>query len=180
MAALSGGALMGIGLGLILTVRGSTGGTDMIATVLHTYVLRHISTAQILRGLDIFVIVLEGFVLGIDRMLYSIAALVITTKVADTIIEGIYDARIAFIITEHPDEVAEGIIHLNNGVTGIHATGMYKKTERVILMSVVSKKQIVDLEDFVNQVDPNAFIIISDAREVLGEGFIEDYSNKVT
>ncbi len=179
MAALAGGALMGSGLGLILMVRASTGGTDMIALVLHRYVLRHIPTAQILRGLDAIIILLEGLVFGVNSMLYSIVALIITTKVADTLLEGLNDARTAFIITEHPEEVANGIIELNRGVTGIHAMGMYERTERVILMSVVDKKQIVDLEDLIYHVDPSAFVIISDAREVLGEGFIEDYSKKL-
>ncbi len=179
IAALSGGALMGAGLGLILMVRASTGGTDMIALVLHRYVLRHISTAQILRGLDAVIIILEGLVFGVHSMLYSIAALVISTKVADTILEGQNNARTAFIITEHPTEVADGIIELNRGVTGIRAMGMYEKTDRVLLMSVVDKKQIIDLEDLVYRIDPNAFVIVSDAREVLGEGFIEDYPRKV-
>lgn len=173
LAALFGGVLGGVGLGLVFVVMASTGGTDLLAMIIHKYKPYH-SVPQILIVID-SLIVLAGIIsFGVMKALYAIIAVYITTKVSDGILEGLKFAKMAYIISDHYNEIARQILkELDRGVTGISATGMYSNSEKKMLFCVVSKKEIVELTDIVSRIDPKAFIIVSDAREVTGEGFRE-------
>ena len=101
-------------------------------------------------------------------------AIFITSKVSDALMEGMKYAKAAFVITERYEQVAQALMHsLNRGVTGLSATGMYSGSKKCMLYCVVSKKEIVELKEIVAGIDSRAFVIVSDAREVLGEGFLE-------
>ena len=114
------------------------------------------------------------YVFGIQRALYAIIAVYLVTKVSDSLIEGLKFSKQTFIITEKPDEVARVIMEdLDRGATGICGKGMYSGQEKTIIFCVVNKKEIVKLKELVDDIDPDAFVIVSDAREVHGEGFIE-------
>ena len=173
LACVFGGVISGVGIGLVLYAKATTGGTDMVAVLIQRK-LRHYSVIQILQAVD-GVIVLGGiFAFGLRSGLYAIIAIFITSKVSDALMEGMKYSKAAFIITEHYDEVAQALMQeLNRGVTGLYAKGMYSGGEKCMLYCVVSKKEIVYLKEIVVGIDAHAFVIVSDAREVLGEGFIE-------
>ncbi len=173
LSALFGGVLYGIGIGLVFIGHATTGGTDMVASLIQKKV-RYYTVAQIMQVVDALVVLAGAYVFGVTKALYAVIAIVVITKVSDMLSEGLHFSKVAYIITEKPDEIAQVVMHdLNRGVTGIPAQGMYTGNRRMILYCVVGKKQIVMLKDLVMSLDQNAFVIVTDAREVLGEGFIE-------
>lgn len=173
LSALFGGALQGAGIGMVFIGHATTGGTDMVAALIQRKV-RHYTIAQIMQVVDALVVLAGAYVFGITKALYAVVAIVIITKISDDLTEGLHFSKVAYIITEKPDEIAQAVMAgINRGVTGITAKGMYTGNSRTMLYCVVGKKQIVFLKDLVMELDKNAFVIVTDAREVLGEGFIE-------
>lgn len=173
LTAVYGGILLGAGMGLVFLGRGTTGGTDMMAALIQRR-LRHYTIAQIMQIIDGGIVLLGVWVFGLQKALYAIIAVFIVTKVSDGIIEGLKFSKQAYIITNRPSEIAAMIMEeIDRGVTGISARGMYSGEEKTMLYCVVGKKEIVLLKERVDEIDPNAFVIVSDAREVHGEGFIE-------
>ncbi len=173
LAAVFGGAVGGAGMGLVLMAMTTTGGTDLAAMIIH-HKLKHLSVPSILLFVDSLVVILGVFVFGINKALYAIIAIFISAKVSDGILEGVKFAKIAFIISDHYEEIASKILtDMNRGVTGLKATGMYSNIDKKMLFCVVSKKEIVNVIDIVNKIDQRAFVIVNDVREVMGEGFIE-------
>lgn len=173
LAAVYGGVIQGVGIGLVFLGRGTTGGTDMMAAIIQKY-LKHYSIAQIMQIIDAAVVVIGMYVFGVHKALYAIIAVYLVTKVSDGIIEGLKFSKAAYIITEKPEEISEMVINeLDRGITGIEAKGMYSGQNKLMLFCVVSKKEIVALKERVDEIDPEAFVIVTDAREVHGEGFIE-------
>lgn len=136
--------------------------------------LRHYSVVQVLEAVDGLIVLLGIFVFGLKSGMYAMIAIFIASKVSDALMEGMKYSKAAFIITERYDEVAGELMEqLDRGVTGLNAKGMYSGGEKCMLYCVVSKKEIVALKEIVVGIDRHAFVIVSDAREVLGEGFIE-------
>ena len=173
IAAIFGGVLAGLGIGLVLKADATTGGTDMVASLLQLK-LRHYSIVQIMQVLDNLIVLAGLFIFGMRSALYSVIAIVVATYVSDMVLEGSNYAKGVFIITNKYDEVANRIIkELDRGVTGLYAKGMYTGNDKCMLYCVVSMKEIIKVKDFVAETDPNAFVIVSDVREVLGEGFQE-------
>lgn len=174
LAAIFGGVFSGAGMGLVLRANATTGGTDMVAALIRLRI-RHYNVAQIMQILDGAIVILGFFVFGLRASLYAIVAIYVTTQVSDAILEGFKFSKAAYIITDHYDEIAEALMtELDRGVTGLKATGMYTGKDRCVLYCVVSKKQIVALKELVVEIDPCAFVIVSDVREVLGEGFLDN------
>lgn len=173
LAAVFGGLIGGTGIGLVLLAKATTGGTDMVATLIQHY-LKQYSVIQIMQVLDGLIVLCGFFVFGIRAALYAMVAIFITSKVSDALMEGLKFSKAAFIITEHYDLVAGKILEeLERGVTGLKAKGMYSGEDKCMLYCVVSPKEIVRVKEIVAMVDSAAFVIVSDAREVLGEGFLE-------
>lgn len=173
LAAVFGGVLSGTGMGMILLSKSTTGGTDMVATLIQNY-LKHYSVVQILQVLDALVVLTGFYIFGIRAALYAIVTIFITSKVSDTLMEGFKFSKAAFIISDRYELVSKRILEeLDRGVTGLTAKGMYSGADRCMLYCVVSRKEIVRVKEIVAEVDPKAFVIVSDAREVLGEGFLE-------
>lgn len=173
LAAVYGGLIQGAGIGLVFLGRGTTGGTDMMAALIQKY-MKHYSIAQIMQFIDAAIVLVGMYVFGIHRALYAMIAVYLVTKVSDGIIEGLKFSKAAYIITRKPDEIARMVMEdMDRGITGIMAKGMYSGEEKLMLFCVVSKKEIVYLKERVDEIDPSAFVIVSDAREVHGEGFIE-------
>lgn len=173
LAAVFGGCIGGAGMGLVLLAKAATGGTDMVATLVQHY-LKHYSIVQIMQVLDGLIVFCGFYVFGIRAALYAIAAIFITSKVSDALMEGLNFSKAAFIITDCYELVADRIMEeLDRGVTGINARGMYTGTDKYMLYCVVSRKEIVQVKEIAAGIDPGAFVIVSDVREVLGEGFQE-------
>ena len=173
LAALFGGLFSGAGVGLVLRANGTTGGTDMLAALIHRK-LRHYTVAQIMMVLDGCVVFAGLFLFGIRSTLYAIVAIFVATKVSDSVLEGFNYSKAAYIITDQYEEIAKRIMEeLDRGLTGLSAKGMYTNEDKCVLYCVVSMKEIVVLKELVSEVDRNAFVIVSDVREVLGEGFLE-------
>lgn len=173
IASIFGGVCAGAGIGLVIRVGATTGGTDMVSALIQMK-LRHYSIVQILQLIDALVVVMGLAVFGMRPMLYAIIGIVVQTKVSDLVIGGFNYSKAAYIITNEHKLVAERIMKdLDRGVTGLSARGMYTGEDKCVLFCIVNQKEIVYLKDLVNEVDPHAFVIVSDVREVLGEGFQE-------
>ena len=149
---------------------GTTGGTDLVARLVHKYL--PITMGQALLGSDSMIIVLAGIFFNAELALYALLALLATSKVIDLVQEGLSFAKAAFIITSRSEEVARAIFHeLGRGVTALAGQGMYTGERRPVLISVVAKTEESRLKDLIYGVDSEAFVFITDAHEVLGEGF---------
>nr|WP_302700445.1 YitT family protein [uncultured Blautia sp.] len=173
LVALYGGLLQGVGIGLVFLGGGTTGGTDLLAAIIQNF-MRHHSIAQIMQFVDGAVVLVGMYVFGVERALYAIIAVYLVTKVSDGIIEGLKFSKSVYIITEKPDEVSRMVMEdLDRGITGISAKGMYSGQDKLMLFCVVGKKELVHLKEMIDEIDPNAFVIVGDAREVHGEGFLE-------
>lgn len=173
LTALFGGLISGLGAGLVFASQATTGGTDMLAALIQRAV-PHYSIAQIMQVLDAIIVVVGASIFGVTYALYALIAIFAVAKVSDGIIEGLKFSKVAFIISEKTEEIAKDIIQvMDRGVTSLDARGMYSGARKDVLFCVVSKKEIVQLKALVVGHDSQAFVIVSDAREVLGEGFIE-------
>ena len=173
LAALYGGLISGIGIAMVFRTGNATGGTDLVASLLHRK-FRNYSIAQILLVLDGAVIVAGYYLVGARPALYAVLSVAITTKVSDTILNGMNDSKMLFVVSDHSDEIAEHVLYeMDRGCTAIPAQGMYSDEMRKMLFCVVGKKEVLDFKDCVKELDPHAFVIVTDANEVLGEGFLE-------
>ena len=173
LVAIFGGSLMGIGLGLVFLGGATTGGTDTVAALLQK-AAPHLSVARIMPLLDGMVIVLSLVVFGVRISLYAIAAVVITGYAADRVISGFRNAVQFYIISSKAEEIAQEIMSsIDRGVTKLYAKGMYTQKERPVLMCVVDKRQTAAMKEVVYGIDPNAFLVLADAQEVRGEGFLQ-------
>lgn len=171
LAALFGGVFCGVGFGLVLRAKATTGGTDMVAAIIQSRLPQY-SVMQVIQVVDDAIILLGLVVFGIRPALYAVVAIYVQTKVSDAFLEGFHYSKAAIIITDEYEEVARRILRdLDRGVTGLNARGMYSMQEKCVLYCIVSRKEIVQVKEVVNEVDPKAFVIVSDVREVLGEGF---------
>lgn len=177
IASIFGGVFCGFGIGLVIKTGATTGGTDMVSALIQLK-FRHYSIVQILQVIDALVVLLGLFVFGIRPALYALIGIVVSTKVSDIVVEGLNYSKAVYIITNQHEIVSQRIMKdLDRGVTGLHAKGMYTGTDKCVLYCVMSQKEVVNLKALVVDVDPNAFIIVSDVREVLGEGF-QEYSKE--
>lgn len=173
LATVFGGVLNGIGVGLVLLAGAATGGTDMLSMVIQRF-FKHVSVPQILMVVDGIIVVTGAAIFGIRSAMYAVIAVYIATKVSDAILDGIKFAKMVYIISERYEEIADEIMtRMERGVTGVPIRGMYTKSDRNMLFCVVSNKEIVPLKEIVRELDPGAFVIVSDVREAMGEGFME-------
>ncbi len=172
LASVYGGIIIGLGLALVFKGKSSTGGTDLLANIIVTY-NNEISLGKVLQGLDIFVVLLNIIFLGqIEIGLYSAIAIYIINKMLDLVFEGINFSKMIYIISDHYEEIST-MIHqeIKRGATGIYGKGLYTNQEKMIVMCVAKRKHIVRIKEISKKIDEDAFIIITDAREVYGLGF---------
>ncbi len=174
LASLFGGVLTGIGLGMVLQAGASTGGTDIIAKVLNRK-LKHISMGTLIFIIDMIVIFLAVVVFkNIYTGLYSVVALFVSSKMIDLLVEGANFAKLAFIISNDSEKTANAIINnLNRGATYLSGKGVYTNNDKNVILCTIKRNEIGKLKELVFEVDKNAFVIITEAREVLGEGFMD-------
>lgn len=173
LTALFGGLITGTGAGIVFACQATTGGTDMLAAIIRRW-LPHYTLAQILQVLDAAIVLIGAGIFGVTYALYALIAIYAVSKVSDGIIEGMKYSKVAYIISDKSEEIAAAILkELERGVTALDARGMYSGNRKDVLFCVVSRKEIAQLKELVVGHDAQAFVIVSDAREVLGEGFIE-------
>ncbi|MDK2836168.1 MAG: hypothetical protein PWP21_945 [Thermosediminibacterales bacterium] len=175
LASVYGGIVMGVGLGLVLRSGATTGGSDLAARLVHRF-FGDISVGQALLGIDFLVITAAGMVFNLELAMYALFSLFISSRVIDLIQEGMNYAKAAYIISVKSKEIARCILdELNRGVTVLGGRGGYTGENREILLCVISRLEVSRLKNLVHSLDPNAFVIISDVHEVLGEGFKQSH-----
>lgn len=174
LACIYGGAIIGIGTAVILMVGASTGGTELIANIIKIY-NPHISMSSYLTAIDIIIIALNViFFKHIEIGLYSAIAIYLYGQMIDIIFEGVYYTKLMFIISDKNKEIAKEITkEVKRGVTGLYGKGMFKEQDKLVLICAVSRGDISKIKDIAKKIDEKSFIIIANAREVLGKGFKE-------
>jgi uncharacterized membrane-anchored protein YitT (DUF2179 family) len=170
LASIYGGMGVGLGIGIVFRGRGSTGGLSIAAQILHKYT--GTSLGYSVAFFDGLVILAAGLVFTPEKALYGLIGLFVTRKTIDVIQMGLHYSKVAFIISEHTDEIRQAILYdLDRGLTELNGSGGFTGSERTVFMVVVSQNEVTKLKALVRSVDPNAFVILSDTNEVLGEGF---------
>lgn len=174
LAAIYGGVSMGVGLGLIFRLGGTTGGTDLAGAILNKF-FPSLSIAKLMMMLDLIIVAIAGLVeRRIEAALYSVIALYITVKLTDFIVEDLSYSKAFYIISQQPAKISERIMNeLERGVTALEAKGMYTGAHRNVLLCVVNRAEVAKLKKLVYEEDHNAFIMVTTIHEVLGEGFKE-------
>lgn len=171
LGTLYGGVLLGAGLGLILRGGATTGGTDMIARMVHSK-LPFITVGAFLLMIDCLVVILAGVVMGTSEGLYALISIFASSKVIDMVLAGFSSNKACFIITDRWEGVTEHILHdMDRGVTQLTARGAYSGQERPVVLCVTSPQEVARLKDIVREEDEKAFMFVTDAHEALGEGF---------
>ena len=171
LASVFGGALLGVGLGLILRAGATTGGTDMAARMVHKH-LPYLSVGMILFAIDGIAVVLAGIYIHIEHALYAFISIYVSSMLINLVIDGPTTEKACYVITSAYEQVkTEVMAELNRGVTLLSAKGGFSGEERPILLCVVSAQEVARLKMIVRRTDDKAFVFISDAHEVLGEGF---------
>jgi len=171
ITALIAGILLGIGLGIIFNAGGTTGGTDILARILNKYT--HISMGKLLFILDFCILMLILLIFKDLRLVsYTLLFDFIVSRVIDLIGEGGYAGKGFMIITKRPDHLAKAINDdLGRGVTFISGQGYYSQKDLKIIYCIVGRNEIVKMKEMIHRIDPQAFITITEAHEILGEGF---------
>jgi len=172
LASLYAGVTLGAGLGIVFRFGGTTGGSDIVARICNRKF--GWSMGQVILGIDIVIIGASLFFIPRERILYTLVAVFISSKVIDFIQEGAYAAKAFTIISDHAPEIADKITaEMERGVTLIPAIGAYSKRAKHMAYCVVARHEIRRLNGIVKSIDPRAFVIINDVHDVLGEGFKE-------
>ena len=172
LACIYGGIIIGVGTAIILKVNSSTGGTDMVTYIAKKY-KPSIRTGNIIVIIDIIIVTLNMlFFREIEIGLYSGIAIYLMGKIIDILFEGIDFTKLIFIVSKKSEEIAEKIgKSIERGTTGIYGKGMYTNEERLILMCAVTRRDASKVTEIAKKIDKNSFIIITNSREVLGQGF---------
>jgi uncharacterized membrane-anchored protein YitT (DUF2179 family) len=167
---LFGGVLDGVGIGLVLRGRGTTGGTDIVAQLVNR--LRGLPFGQVLIVVNGIVLAGATLVVGWVPVLYALVVSFVSGRAVDLVLEGVGYARAALVITDHHEAVREAVFaKLGRGVTLLEARGGYTQKSRPALYIVVYRSQVMLLKDIIAGIDPSAFVVVTEAHEVLGEGF---------
>ena len=180
MGAVFGGVLVAVGIGLVLRVGATTGGTDIVVKCLKLK-KPYLKTGTIFLLIDGVIICIGGIVFqNMESVVYSVISAAVTSKVLDLVLYGNDEAKMIYIISNSPKVIAERILkELDTGVTYLTGTGAYKKEEKQVIFCVVRKQLAYKVEEVVKQEDSRAFMIISNATEIYGEGYKSYFGEKL-
>lgn len=172
LTVLYGGVICGLGLGVVFVSGTSTGGSDILVRLLKLR-YRNVPIGQISMTFDVIVVVLTGLVFhDISKALYTGITVYLCGKVIDGVVYNFDYSKVALIISHEYEEIAHQIgLQLDRGATFLHAEGSYSHTRTKVVLAAVKKQQLAELKELVVQIDPNAFIIVQEAHQVLGDGF---------
>lgn len=172
LAAVYGAVICGVGIGLVVRAGATGGGSEILIRLIK---MRHqeVSVGRIGLILDVVIILLNALVFrDIQKALYSGIACFIYSKVFDAVIYSFDYSRVALIISPKHEEIAQTIVdNMHRGVTLLEGEGFYSKNHTKVVMTAIRNKQLTELKQHVVEVDPNAFVIIQDSHQILGEGF---------
>lgn len=170
LAALYGGAISGLGVGLVFKAGGNTGGTDIVAQLLSRRF--PLGVGQIMLAVDAAVTLLAAIAFGPVLAMYGAVAIFVGSATIDVVLEGISVEKAVFIISDEHDAIAQAVVHeMGRGATSLQATGVWTGEERKLLFVVLSRNEIDSLKRVVATIDPTAMVVISDVHETIGEGF---------
>ena len=180
LAALYGGVICGAGLGIVFVNQASTGGSDIVIRLLKLK-YRNLPIGTISLAFDFIVCAATGVVFGdISNMLYSLITVYATSQLIDAMVYKFDFSRVAYIISKEHKRIADSINYdLRRGVTYLYAQGYYSGDDTKVILTAVKQGQLADLKDLVVRIDPNAFIIVQDAHQVLGDGFARHSHNSL-
>jgi len=172
LSTLYGGCVCGLGLGMVFVSGGSTGGSDIIVRLLQRK-WQHIPIGTVNILFDATVAVLTGIVFkDMTRTLYTGVTVFVCGKVIDMVVYSFDYSRVAIIISDEYRKIADVIFHkLERGVTYLEGEGAYSHTQKKVILTAVKKHQMAELKHMVSEIDPNAFVIVQEAHQVLGDGF---------
>ena len=172
LAVLYGGVICGLGLGVVFVSGTSTGGSDILVRLLKLR-YRNVPIGQISMTFDALVVLLTGIVFrDVSKALYTGVTVYLCGKVIDAVVYNFDYSKVALIISSHYEEIARQIgLQLDRGATFLHAEGSYSHTPTKVVLAAVKKQQVAELKELVVHIDPNAFIIVQEAHQVLGDGF---------
>lgn len=179
LACIIGGVVLGVGLGIIFLQGATTGGTEIVARLLKLK-FAWLPMGKLLLIADLVVVALVAAVFrNLNTAYYGVVALYLSTFVMDQALYGLDNAKVAYIISDNPDEIAHIIMkELDRSVTFLKGKGGYLGQEKKVILCACKQRQIVSLKEAVQRADPNAFMIVTSAHEVLGEGF-RNYSGEL-
>lgn len=172
LAAIYGGVICGAGLGIVFMVNASTGGSDILVRLLKLK-KPNMNIGQIGLYIDLVVAAATGLVFGdLSNMLYSLIAMFATCQIIDAVIYHFDYSKVALIISSEYEAISAAICdNLDRGVTYLYGQGYYSKADTKVVLAAVKKDQLAQLKELVVEIDPNAFIIVQEAHQVLGDGF---------
>ena len=171
LACIYGGVLLGLSMGLLLMVGATTGGTELAARLLK-FKLHHLSIGRLCLIIDLMVILLHAITFNnLYNALYGIIAMYISSLVMDAVVYGSINAKMAYIISDNSQAITEQLLKMELGVTQLQGRGAWSGGEKTVVLCAFKRTQIAAIKAAVTAIDPNAFIIVCDAHEVLGEGF---------
>ena len=181
VSALYGGALCGLGLGVVYLSGGSTGGSDILVRLLKLR-YRNVPIGQISLCFDAVVAVLTGLVFrDVSKALYAGVAVFICGQVVDAVIYRFDYSKVALIISSEYEAIAQAIgTKLDRGATFLHGEGTYSHRDTKVVLAAVKKQQVAELKELVMEIDPNAFVIVQEAHQVLGDGFSHYSKNSIS
>ena len=171
LSAIFGGAVIGLGVGLIFKSKASSGGSDVIAMMISKFTKMPVAQAMVI--VDSCIVLLGLIAFGDWKIpLYSWVAIFVMGKMIDVVLQGISYDKTLFIISDKHEEIRDKILHdLNRGGTMIKAEGMFNRAEKTIIFCVVNRRELAILEEHISHIDPFAFMTVVDANEILGKGF---------
>ena len=174
LACVYGGVLTGIGTAIILKFHSSTGGSDLVTNLVKSY-RPTARMGKIITWIDFAVVTLNViFLQKVEIGLYSAITIYLMGIMIDIVFEGLYFTKLLIIISDKSEEISKAIqTKVRRGVTGLYGKGMYMNTDKLILMCAVGRRDVVHVKQLVKKIDKNAFIIVTNSREVLGVGFKE-------
>ena len=173
LACVYGGVLLGISMGLMLMMGATTGGTELAARLLK-YRLRNLSIGRLCLMIDVTVICCYALTFrSVNNALYGIIAMYISSLAMDAVIYGSVNAKIAYIISNSSDEIAQKLLKMDLGITLLDGKGGFSGDRKQVVLCAFKRSQIAAIKAAVTAIDPSAFIIVCEAHEVLGEGFSE-------
>lgn len=174
LACIASGVVLGLGLGIIFNAGGTTGGTDILARIFNKYT--SLTMGKLMLIVDALVLLTVVIVFkDVRTAMYTLFFILIDTMVIDLIGEGGFAGKGFLIVTAKPEEIAQKISKdLDRGVTFIRGMGYYSRKDLNIIYCVVSRNEMKQMKDIINKIDPFAFITITEAHEILGEGFTLD------
>lgn len=180
LAALVGGTLVAVGIGVIFKCHATTGGIDILVKLLKCR-FPHMKTGSLFLAMDLVVILLSAIVFrSLEAAIYAALAVIVTTMMLDYVLYGKDEAKLIYIITDYPEQIADRLLReVQTGVTLLQGRGAYSGSSKQVLFLVTQNKMAIMVEEIVKETDQNAFMIISKATEIYGQGYKNLYAERI-